>query len=277
VTIGSPVPARDGAGAAAGPVSRRINAERLVLLGWSRAILLQLAHPLIAAGVAEHSGFRASPLAAVARLHHTVRAMLALTFGSDEGRLRALDGIRAIHARVHGHLAAPVGPFPAGARYSAEDPALVVWVHATLLDSVPLVFDLLVDRLTDAERDTYCAEAAPLAIALGAEPREVPTDYAALREYLDRTYASGSIVVGPTARALAQAVMSPPGARIVAPAKWMNDLLTIGLLPQMVREQYGFAWSARRERALGMLLRGLRGGRRITPDRLALWRESRVG
>ena len=73
------------------PLSRRINAERLVLLAWSRAILLQLAHPLIATGVAEHSAFRDGPTAAARRLHHVVRAMLALTFG-DPDKQRAAIG-----------------------------------------------------------------------------------------------------------------------------------------------------------------------------------------
>ena len=69
-------------------VAFRINGERLAVLGWSRAILLQLAHPLMAAGVFDHSGFRASPMAAVGRLYHTTQAMLAITFG-DEQRHRA--------------------------------------------------------------------------------------------------------------------------------------------------------------------------------------------
>jgi uncharacterized protein (DUF2236 family) len=67
-------------------ISHRINAERIVLLGWGRAILLQLAHPLIAAGVHDHSGFRSTTWAAVTRLYHTVHAMLALTFGSEAER-----------------------------------------------------------------------------------------------------------------------------------------------------------------------------------------------
>src|SRR5687768_9666876 len=105
-------------------ISRRVNAERLVLLGWSRAILLQLAHPLVAAGVAEHSSFRAGSVAAAKRLHMTVRAMLALTFGTGRGRAAARDGILAIHRRVHGVLPAATGRFPAGTPYSAEDPDL---------------------------------------------------------------------------------------------------------------------------------------------------------
>jgi uncharacterized protein (DUF2236 family) len=163
------------------PVSLRINAERIVLLAWTRAILLQVAHPMIAAGVFEHSGFRASPWAAAGRLHHTVKAMLALVFGSDAARNQALAGIRAIHRRVNGRLAESVGPFPAGTPYSAEDPALVLWVHATLLESVPLVHELLVAPLTAAEHDAYGAEAAPVAIALGARDADVPRTRAAVR------------------------------------------------------------------------------------------------
>src|SRR5918994_3653424 len=99
-------------------VSRRVNAERIVVLSWSRAILLQLAHPLVAAGVAEHSSFRHGRLTAARRLHQTIRAMLALTFGDDGARTHALEGIRGIHRRVHGRLHAAVGFFPAGAPYS---------------------------------------------------------------------------------------------------------------------------------------------------------------
>ena len=195
-------------------ISRRINAERIVLLGWGRAILLQLAHPLIAAGVHDHSGFRATTWAAITRLYHTVHAMLALTFGTDEERERALGGIRQIHQRVNGQLRSAAGRFPAGTAYSAEDPDLVLWVHATLLESVPLAYEQLVGPLTIAERDAYCAEAAPVAVALLARSHEVPRTWAEARVYLDRMYASGDLVVTDEARALARAVLSPAGSRL---------------------------------------------------------------
>lgn len=102
-------------------VSERINAERIGLAGWSRAILLQLAHPLVAAGVAEHSRFREGPLRAAMRLHHTVRAMTRLTFGTPAEYDAALQGILRIHRRVHGRLQTAVGPFPAGTSYTPSD------------------------------------------------------------------------------------------------------------------------------------------------------------
>jgi uncharacterized protein (DUF2236 family) len=252
-------------------ISWRINAERTMLLGWSRAILLQLAHPLVAAGVADHSSFRDGGLAAARRLHLTVKAMLALTFGDAPGRAAALDGIRAIHRRVHGRIPAAAGRFPAGTPYSAEDPDLVLWVHATLLDSIPLIYEHVVQPITAKDRDAYCAEAAVVAIDLGARPSEVPRTWDALRIYMDRMYASGSIAVSAQARELASAVLAPPFAPLVAPAAWMNRLVTVGLLPRHIRTEYGFNWSGSQQRMLPRLTTALRALRRVTPSALALW------
>jgi uncharacterized protein (DUF2236 family) len=256
-------------------VSWRLNAERIVLLGWGRAILLQLAHPLVAAGVFDHSGFRGTPYAAASRLYHTVHAMLALTFGDEPARERTLEAIRAIHRRVNGALPEATGVYAAGTRYSAEDPALVLWVHATLLESVILVYQRLVGPLTAAERDEYCAEAFPIAVALNAREDEVPRTWSDLLAYMDRMYASGSIAVGTQGRELATAVLSPSGGWLVAPATWINRMVTIGMLPPRVREQYSTPWTSGRERALARLISTLRMTRRLLPDAIALWPAAR--
>lgn len=259
------------------PISRRINAERIVLLGWGRAILLQLAHPLIAAGVHDHSGFRSTTWAAISRLYHTVHAMLALTFGSDVERERALDGIRQIHRRVHGELRSGTRRFPQGTPYSAEDPDLVLWVHATLLESVPLAYERFVGPLTNAERDAYCAEAAPIAVALLARSHEVPRTWAEARAYLDRMYASGSLEVTDQASTLARAVLSPGGAGWFAgPATWTNRIVTLGLLPPQIRRQYRFEWTRFNQRTFDLLVPTLRSTRRVLPRAISLWPEARV-
>jgi uncharacterized protein (DUF2236 family) len=259
-------------------ISRRINAERIVLLGWGRAILLQLAHPLVAAGVHDHSGFRSTTWAAVTRLYHTVHAMLALTFGSEDEQTQALNGIRQIHQRVHGHLRSAAGPFAAGTAYSAEDPDLVLWVHATLLESIPLAYEQLIGPLSMAERDAYCAEAAPIAIALKARSHEVPRTWAEASAYLDRMYASGDLVVSDQARELARAVLSPSAAAILAaPATWTNRVVTLGLLPPAIRRQYRFSWSRGQQRTFNLLVPTLRSMRLVTPRAIAWWPEARVG
>jgi len=256
-------------------VARRLNGERLMLLAWSRAILLQMAHPLVAVGIDEHSSFRARPWSAASRLHHTVRAMLALTFADQAGRAQALDGIRRIHRRINGTLPAAAGIYAAGTRYSAEDPALVLWVHATLLESIPLVYDQLVAPLADADRDAYCAEAAGTAIELGARPGEVPRTWQAARTHLDNGYRSGGIVVTDAARRMARMVLAPALSQVVLPLRSINRTLTVGLLPAPIREQYGFTWTPRDERAFGRTVRGIRTLRRHLPERVALWPEAR--
>jgi uncharacterized protein (DUF2236 family) len=244
----------------------RVNAERLVLLGWVRAILLQLAHPLVAAGVADHSTFRRGMGDALSRLHHTVGAMLALTFGDDRAHDAALDTIRTIHRRVNGTLRAPCGPFPAGTRYSAEDPALLLWVHATLIDSILRVYEQLVATLSEVDRDNYCADAADVAVALGAHPQDVPRTWRALQAYMYAQLTSGAIEPCTQAREMAAALLITP----------ILPLLGAGLLPDALRRAYGFRWNPWRERSFRAVMAALRMARRITPRLIAWWPEARV-
>jgi uncharacterized protein (DUF2236 family) len=256
-------------------VSRRIHAERLVLLGWSRAILLQLAHPLMAAAVAAHSSFRGGPTAAANRLRHTVGAMLDLTFGDEPTHARALAGIRAIHDRVNGRLSTAVGAFPQGTAYSAHDPDLLLWVHVTLLESVVLAHEAVIRPLDPADLDAYCEESAPVAISLGARSEDVPRTWSALLERVACVEASGVLCVGADARALANAVLAPPMSGAIWPIAWLNRQFTIGTLPHEIRRQYGFVQSPRSAARLVRATQFVRGVRRLTPRVLAQWGRAR--
>src|SRR5690348_16107402 len=141
-------------------ISWRIHRERVLLAGWGRAILLQLAHPMVAQGVAEHSAFTTERWGWVRRLHRTLDAMLALTFGSPDDAAGAAARINAIHDRVHGRLDHAAGGRAPATAYSAHDPALLAWVHATLLDSFLGAYRLFVGPLSPAEADRYCLEAS---------------------------------------------------------------------------------------------------------------------
>jgi uncharacterized protein (DUF2236 family) len=255
-------------------LAARVNAERVLLLAWARAILLQLAHPLVAAGVDDHSTFRSGRLTAASRLHHTVRAMLSLTYGSASARDATIATINGIHRRVNGTLREAVGPFAAGTRYSAEDPALLLWVHATLLESIPLVYARVVRPMSAGELDEYCEEAAWVPPALGAH-EGAPRSWRELQAYVAGVHASGVLAVSPQAHDLARAVLAPPLATLVWPAAYVNRLVTIGLLPPAIREQYGFTWSSARQGRMDFALRMLRAARRVTPDAVALWPEAR--
>jgi uncharacterized protein (DUF2236 family) len=256
-------------------IVQRVNAERVVLLGWSRAILMQLAHPLIAAGVIEHSSFRGSAVEAAVRLHHTVAAMLSLTFGDDGQRAAAIAGIRAIHRRVNGTLARAAGRFAAGTRYSAEDPELLLWVHATLVDSNTDAYRRLVAPLSDEELDRVCVESAPILEELGGDTRATPRSWAALRSYMDTIYSSQTLALTDEARALGRAVLSPRAAGLPLPLSGAHRLVATGLLPPVLREAYGFEWNAAREARFRRTLKAVRAARRLMPRAIAYWPQAR--
>lgn len=202
--------------------------------------------------------------------------MLALSFGTDADRQHALHGIRTIHTRVHGQLSETVGVFPAGTPYSAEDPALVLWVHLTLLESIPLTYELFVGAVSAEERDAYCAETAWVARALGARPADVPLTWAHACEQISRMYASNVLTVGSQARELSTAVLSPKLSRLVPPLASWNRLVAVGLLPDPIRRQYGLPWNDTSQRRFDRTVARVRRVRRRMPDFVALWPEARA-
>src|SRR5438552_15956163 len=133
----------------------RVNREAVALLGGGRALLLQVAHPLVAAAVAAHSRFRAEPLV---RLRRTLDLMLSIVFADAAHATAAAHEIERLHARVNGVLDADVGPWRRGTPYDANDPTLLLWVHATLVDSALLVYRRFVAPLSREERAIYHEE-----------------------------------------------------------------------------------------------------------------------
>jgi uncharacterized protein (DUF2236 family) len=252
-----------------------IAGERLAVLAWPRAILLQLAHPLVAAGVAQHSGFRASPFAPFARLHATVSAMRRLTFGSDDEAAAVVGRILGVHDRVNGTLHEGAGAHPRGTRYSAHDPALLLWVHATLVDSHVRILESLLRPFTPEERDCYCRETAIFAVVLGATPDDVPRTWPQLQDFMTAEIESGRVAVGADARNLAPAILRPAFGRLFWPLPAAGELVTVGSLPPAIRNGYGFAWDARRERRRQRVVATLRALRALAPARLARWPEAR--
>ena len=256
----------------AGPdsISWKVNREMIVVAAWGRAILLQLAHPSVAAGVHHHTSFRGSLISSFRRFHSTVGSMLALTFGDTEQMITAAAKINAIHDRVR-------GPVSEGSSetYSAHDPDLQRWVHATLLDSIPLIYEHFVGPLTLDERDRYCEEAAIMEPLLGMPAGWLPRDSAKLDAYMREMLSGGRLVVTEAGRALARAVLFPPRWYTMWPVFRPLQLLTIGLLPPSIREAYGFEWRARDERALARWAAVLRTSQRLLPRLAREWPAAR--
>lgn len=242
-----------------GSISWKINRQVILVAGWGRAVLLQLAHPAIAAGVHDHSAFRGSLGASVRRMRSTVGSMLSITFGDTERMIAAAARINEIHDRVHGD------------GYSAHDAGLQRWVHATLIESSLHVYERLVGSLTSQERDRYCAEAAIMEPLLGMPPGLLPRTSAELTAYVSGMLAGGSIIVTDTSRTLAKAVLSPPRWYVAWPVFRPVQLITIGSLPPVVRSAYGFTWRARDERALARWTSLIRASQRRLPRIAREW------
>jgi uncharacterized protein (DUF2236 family) len=217
----------------------RVNREAALLLGGGRALLLQLAHPLVAAGVAQHSNFRRDPLQ---RLWRTLELMLTITFADAAGAIRAVRQIEKVHARVTGTLGVDVGPFPKGTPYDANDPELLLWVHATLVDSALLVYERFVARLTPRERARYYEESKRGGRILGIPPDLLPATLPDFEDYMFEMYRGDVLAVGSIGREVAEAVLWPATPAGLRYALVVPNFITFDLLPPVVRERYGFAW-----------------------------------
>lgn len=253
----------------------KLQREVVLLLAWGPAILLQLAHPLVAQGIADHSSFRTQRRGRARRLYHTIDAMLQLCFGTEAQARTTLARINAIHDRVNGHLTWAAGVFPAGTRYSAHDPALLAWVHATLLDRNLRVYERYVGPLSVEEKDRYCVEASAIETPFGIPEGRLPRSFDELNRYLEAMLASGDITVTDDARLLARDILYPPVPRLATPAMWLVRLQTVGLLPARIRAGYGFSWSPRREAWVDLSARLVRGTLRLTPSIVRHWPAAR--
>ena len=151
----------------------------------------------------------------------------------------------------------------------------MLWVHATLLESIPLVYERLVSRCPRPSVTRIAKRRRRSRWRSARANADIPRTWEALGGYIWATMDSGVIAVGVEAQQLAEAVLAPPVGRVVWPATRVNRLVTIGLLPAAIQEQYGFTWSARDERRLARVLRVVKRVRRSVPARLALWPEAR--
>jgi uncharacterized protein (DUF2236 family) len=221
----------------------RVNREMVSLLAGGRALLMQIAHPKVACGVAEHSRFKEDPLG---RLHRTMNTMWSIVFDEAAAARASLERVRSVHGKVRGVVAQNEASFT-GARYDALDPDLLLWVHATLVDSGMVAYDNLVAPLSPVEASRYYEESKILARLFDIPEGLVPASLADFQAYMKATLAGNQIVVGPSARALAREILySLPW--LLQPAGPLFRLITAGLLPAELRKAYGLGWNQRREK-----------------------------
>jgi uncharacterized protein (DUF2236 family) len=218
-----------------GPASMtwRVDREAAVFLGAGRALLLQLAHPWVAAAVADQSRVFADP---VGRFHRTFGVTFTMVFGSLDQALAVARKLYQRHEAVTGVLPQSAGPFVAGASYHANEVAALRWVHATLVETALLAHDLVLPKLSDSERERYWSEVRLYAALFGIPPDSLPPDWASFVAYSDGMAASDVLTVSPAARDIAQQIFS---GRVtgIRPPLWYRAL-TAELLPERLREAF---------------------------------------
>jgi uncharacterized protein (DUF2236 family) len=227
---------------------RRVHRELAVAFSGPRALLMQATHPVAFEGFFAHTGAMAAPYE---RLRRTAQVMDTIAFGSRADADRATRRVRAMHKRTHGELAAPAGRFPAGTPYAADDPELLLWVLATLVDSALVVYDRYVASLSWAERDAYWQDYRVVGGLFGLGDGEMPADIDAFDAYMTRMLHGDDLFVTAAARELAiEIVMRPPVPLARRPVRELVNFMTVGLLPARLRKQYGLSWDPLRELAL---------------------------
>jgi uncharacterized protein (DUF2236 family) len=246
---------RDGYFQPESVIRRVANSPLVPLLGGGPAVLLQVAHPLVAVGVVRHSDYRSDLWR---RLLRTLRALYLIVYGSKEEAEAAGVAVQAVHAHVHGRTSERLGRFPAGTPYAASDPALMLWVHATLVVTSLAAYGRFVRPLASDEEERHYREMAIVGRLFGTPASVIPASLADFREYMRAQLSGPDLCVTNPAREVAAVILEarlPPPLRFMGPA---HRLSSAALLPARLREEYGLGWSRTHAVALALAAGPLR-------------------
>jgi uncharacterized protein (DUF2236 family) len=233
-----------------------------LLLGGGRALLMQIAHPLVAAGVADYSDFTSEPFD---RLWRTIDTALTVIFGDSEQWRAAVRRVGGIHAHVRGEREAT--------SYSALDSELLLWVHATLVDSSLVAYERFVQPLRPNVRERHYLEMRRMGTAFGVPEDLHPPTYVEFRAYMDRTISH--LEIGEEGRRVARAVLSQPAPLVVFPVGLLFGLASVSLLPPRIRSELGLRWNRKTERAADVMAATVRRTVPLLPDRVRRWPHAR--
>jgi uncharacterized protein (DUF2236 family) len=213
-----------------GSVTWRVSTDPGWPVAGLRALMVQALHPLAMAGVDQHSDWRQDP---VGRLAATSAYLTTVTFGERAAARRAADRVRRIHEHVRG-----VDPVT-GRRYQASDPALLLWVHAILVDSGIAACELFGTPLPPADADRYVAEMVVAAELVGVPAALVPARVEQLQRYVASV--RPELRCTPAARESMAYLLDPPGLDPDVAEIWQDVRDgVIAALPGWAREMYGY-------------------------------------
>jgi uncharacterized protein (DUF2236 family) len=213
---------------------RRVVAEPVTALVIQRALVMDVAHPLVAAGVEDHSRFRASPWR---RAWSTIDTGLRLVFGSTATARAAARQIYAVHDHINGRLADDVGPWAAGVEYTAHDATLLAWVWATLVDSAELAYTRWVCPFTVGEAEAYYDDMVAFALFVGIPAALLPPDRSSFASYVDTMVAGDDLGAGAVSRQLTGQILWFEHRRVPASIVRLGRVLAVITLDPRLRER----------------------------------------
>lgn len=220
-------------------VFRRVHRERAIGLYGPRALLMQAAHPLAVSGLLAHSAELEDPYDRLAR---TAEVMDTIGFGSREDADRITARVRAMHRRVSGKITEPVGPYPAGTPYRADDPELLLWVLFTLVDSAVVVYRKYVGALSADDEAALWQDYRVVGRLFGLADADMPATLEDLHTYRREMLEGDQLHITPWARERArQIVLEPPVPLYLRPLLEGANFVTVTLLPSRIRREYGFS------------------------------------
>jgi uncharacterized protein (DUF2236 family) len=241
----------------------RVSREAAIFLGAGRALLLQLAHPWVAAAVAEHSRTLADP---VGRFHRTFEIVFTMVFGTLDQAFTAARSLHRRHTAICGRLPEDVGPFAAGSHYRANEIEALTWVHATLIGSAVMAHDLVLPPLGTEDRERHYSESRLFAGLFGIPRQSLPDDWQDFTAYFDAMSSSAILTVSPQARTIARQLFEGKGTWLSVP-RWYQSL-TAHLLPPPLRAAFGFQYADADRLAAERIIKRLRRAYRLLPSRL---------
>ncbi len=247
---------------------RQLHSERLIAFSGVRALLMQACDPLAVVGFRRHSILFDDPRT---RLMSTDRRMSRMYFGDRDLARRTGEEIQAMHRKVKGTVKEDYGPIPAGTKYSAADPELMLWTLATLADSALLYQERVFGKLEPEQREAYWSDYRQIGMLLGMPADSMPASEPELREYVKGRLEDGSLYISEEVRDKSKAIIFDPPfdgwmKLVLTPVSEAIKLSSVGFLPKQIREMYGFSWDPARETLLKSSLLQLRIASRLWPD-----------
>jgi uncharacterized protein (DUF2236 family) len=212
-------------------VAWQVSADLARPVAGLRALLIQALHPLAMAGVDQHSGWRRDP---VGRLAATSAYLATITFGERAAAAAAAARVRRVHDHVRGVDAVT------GRAYAAGGPALLLWVHAALVQSSLAAGQAFGTALSADDRDRYVAEMMVAAELVGVPRLLIPASVAELDRYVASV--RPELRCTPAARESMAYLLDPPGLDQELAGFWQDVRDgAIAVLPEWAREMYGYA------------------------------------